>query len=96
MQDEKLEILDEFYLFDFKTNQWEYQGNLNPNLPFNKNVDIIWAGNCFLHFSGGNIYIINPQTNEVFLYKNYAEEHQDSRYKHTQKIVNIKKCFCPN
>ena len=91
LQDEKLEILDEFYLFDFKTNQWEYQGDLNPNLPFNKNVDIIWAGNCFLHFSGGNIYIINPQTNEVFLYKNPLKSYLfgNAQYVTKDTVINF-------
>jgi hypothetical protein len=69
LEDDKTKILDEFFLFDFKKNKWELLGILNPKLPFKENVNIIWAGDFFLHFFDGNIFIINPQTNEVFLHK---------------------------
>jgi hypothetical protein len=69
LEDDKTKILDEFFLFDFKKNKWELLGILNPKLPFKENIHIIWTGDFFLHFFDGNIFIINPQTNEVFLHK---------------------------
>ena len=70
LEEENIEYIDDLYLFDFKQNQWSYLGKINPDLPFKKSRGIIWTGEFFIHFSGSNIYIINPNKNEVHLYKN--------------------------
>ena len=69
LEDQKREDMDGLFLFDFKKNKWELLGKLNPDLPFLISKDIIWTGDFFLHFFEGYIYIINPQTNEIYIYK---------------------------
>lgn len=70
LEDQKTKIELDFFLFDFKKNEWEFQGKLNPDLPLHMPHKVLWTGNYFLHFQDGNIYVINPKTNEVHLYKN--------------------------
>jgi len=91
LEEEKMENLDEFFLFDFKKNKWELLGILNPKLPYKDFVDIIWAGDVFLHFFGGNIFIINPQTNEVFLHKDPTKSFLfgNSLYVNKDTIINF-------
>ena len=91
LEDEKMEILDEFFFFDFKKNKWELLGILNPKLPYKESFDIIWAGDVFLHFFGGNIFIINPQKNEVFLHKDPSKSYNfgNAQYVNKDTIINF-------
>lgn len=59
---------DELYLYDFNKNRWSHLGKLNPDLPYKKTEPIIWTGEVFLHIENGNLYLIDPQINEVWLY----------------------------
>jgi hypothetical protein len=63
------EYSDDLYRFDFKTNSWDFLGKLNPDLPFKKYEAIFWTGEIFLHTDKGNVYIIDPQSNEVRFYE---------------------------
>jgi len=70
LEDQKVMLRDDFFLFDFKKNKWEFLGKLNPSLPLNMPHKVIWTGNFFLHFHNNHIYIVNPKSNKVYLYKN--------------------------
>lgn len=56
-----------FYAYNFKGMIWEYLGELNPDLPFKANREIIWNGEYFLHFSGEKLFIANPLKNKVWV-----------------------------
>jgi hypothetical protein len=71
LEDPKLKITDDLFLFDFKKNKWVFLGKLNPDLPLNQLEKIIWTGNVFLHFLEGQLYIINPQKNEVYFFNDH-------------------------
>ena len=64
------EYSDDLYRFDFKTNSWKLLGKLNPDLPFKKYEQFFWTGEIFLHTDNGNVYLIDPQLNEVRFSKN--------------------------
>lgn len=70
LENQKIKISDELFLFDFKKNKWDFLGKLNPKLPLKQPEKIIWTGHFFFHFYDGEIFVINPQTNEVHQYKN--------------------------
>ena len=70
LEDQKVKIYDDLFLFDFKKNKWDFLGKLNPELPIMQPEKIIWTGHFFFHFNNGEIFVINPQTNEVHHYKN--------------------------
>lgn len=65
--------LDDFYCFDFKKNSWDYLGKINPELPFRTENMILWTGKWFLHFDLSNMYIIDPEINEVRVFKDYTQ-----------------------
>jgi hypothetical protein len=69
LEDQKIKISDELFVFDFKKNKWDFLGKLNPELPLKQPEKIIWTGHFFLHFYNSDIFVINPQTNEVHQYK---------------------------
>ena len=73
LEDQQVELVDDLFKFNFKSNNWEFLGKINPKLPFrNKNV-LIWTGHLFLHFENSDIYIIDPLINEVRVFKDYAK-----------------------
>jgi len=76
LEDEKKDYLNDLFVFDFKQNEWSYLGKINPELPFKKSRDISWTGEYFFHFSDGEVYIINPEKNEVYLYKNKTDSYK--------------------
>lgn len=64
---------DDFYRFDFKKNSWKYLGKINPKLPFRPENMILWTGKLFLHFDVANMYLIDPELNEVRVFKDYTQ-----------------------
>lgn len=73
LEDQQEEFVDDLFKFNFKSNNWDFLGKVNPQLPFrNKNM-LIWTGHLFLHFENSNIYIIDPLINEVRVFKDYAK-----------------------
>lgn len=73
LEDQQVNLVDDLFKFNFKSNNWEFLGKVNPQLPFRNKSMLIWTGNLFLHFENSNIYIINPLTNEVRVFKDYAK-----------------------
>ena len=70
LEDQKIKVSEDLFLFDFRKNKWDFLGKLNPELPLIQPETIIWTGHFFFHFYNGEIFVINPQTNEVHHYKN--------------------------
>lgn len=89
LEDQKTKIIDDFFLFDFKNNKWEFLGKLNPSLPLSMPNNVIWTGDFFLHFSNNNIYIINPKTNKVHLYKSNIQSFVLGNLIHVNKDIII-------
>ena len=85
LEDEKTEYVDDLFLFDFKQNEWSYVGKINPELPFKKSRGIVWTGEYFFHFSDGNIYILNPEKNEVYLYKDKTKSFREGYHQYVNK-----------
>lgn len=63
----------DLYVYDFKKNEWKIIGNINKDLLKFDTHEIVWTGNLFLHFINNSIYIIDPEKNEVHIYKNNSE-----------------------
>ena len=87
LEDQQTKVIDDFFLFDFKKNKWEFLGKLNPGLPLSMPHKVIWTGNFFLHFYNNNIYIINPKTNKVHLYKSNTQSFVLGNLIHVNKDV---------
>ena len=85
LEDEKTEYVDDLFLFDFKTNKWSFIGKINPDLPFKKSRGIVWTGEYFFHFSDGNIYIVNPEKNEVYLHKDNTKSFREGYHQSVNK-----------
>jgi hypothetical protein len=75
LEDQKVDFVDDLFKFNFKSNNWEFLGKINPQLPFRKKTTVIWTGHLFLHFENSTIYIINPLINEVRVFKDYAKSY---------------------
>lgn len=56
------------FKYHFKTFTWEELGEINSNLPFKTKREVIWTGKYFLQLNYGEIFIIDPKANSVFLY----------------------------
>ena len=63
-----IEYSDEFYAFNFKTHEWDLLGDINKTLPYQKLREIIWTGAYFIHFANDKLFIINPESNQVYEY----------------------------
>lgn len=64
----EIEYTKEFFMFDFKTNNWILLGNINEDLPYKKLREIIWTGEYFIHFANDKLFVINPEINEIYEY----------------------------
>lgn len=56
------------FKYDFKKSNWEKLGEINPELPFETNREILWTGKYFLQWHHDKIFIIDPLNNSVYLY----------------------------
>jgi len=81
--------IDDFYLFDFKKNEWQFLGKLNSNLLPEKSEGIIWTGEVFFHFLNKAIYIIDPNKNEVYLHQNSRKDLGIGLYRHVYQDTLI-------
>jgi hypothetical protein len=74
LKDEEIVFKDDLYQFDFKKNEWSFLGKLNSDLPYEKTEQVFWTGDLFLHFANGDIYIIDPIKNKVYLYQDNKKD----------------------
>lgn len=72
LEDEKLSFPREFQRFNFATKSWEILGNISAALPIEEHRNIVWNGKYFVHLARDRAYIIDPEKNEVYQYKDNA------------------------
>ncbi len=72
LEDEKLSFPREFQRFNFATKSWEILGNISTALPIEEHRNIVWNGKYFVHLARDRAYIIDPEKNEVYQYKDNA------------------------
>lgn len=79
-----IEYTKEFFVFDFKSNKWTLLGNINEDLPYKKLREIIWTGEYFIHFANDKLFIINPETNQVYEYHDTNQMLQGGHMNYTK------------
>jgi hypothetical protein len=81
LENASLSINTNFYAYDFKTNQWQLLGEINPDLLKHPSRELAWNGNYFVQFSRESVYIIDPVKNSIFVYKSNKEQFQGGEYR---------------
>lgn len=69
LENEKIEIQRSFYRFDFVSKKWDNLGQINPNLPITEHRIMYWNGAHFILLARDRLFIINPVSNEVHLFR---------------------------
>lgn len=69
LEDETLEFTKDFQKFNFKTKSWEILGEISNKIPLANHRRIYWNGQHFVQLAGDRLYIIDPEKNEIYLYK---------------------------
>ena len=69
LEDETIEFTKEFQKFNFKSKSWEVLGKISNKIPLADHRSIYWNGQHFVQLAKDRLYIIDPEKNEIYLYK---------------------------
>jgi hypothetical protein len=69
LENEQIAIERGFYRFDFATKNWELLGEINAALPIQEHRISYWNGEHFILLARDRLYIMNPKSNEVHMYR---------------------------
>lgn len=69
LEDESVTFTKDFQKFNFQTKKWEVLGLISNQIPLAEHRKIYWNGQHFVQLASDRLYIIDPEKNEVYVYK---------------------------